>query len=211
MALFGKSDDKIRVQCAGCGRRLKFPRSALGKTFRCPACSTLVITSERQTSRRPAEAPPQQKAASAARRALKSWKSGALMTDKNRALEKLSALLQQEEARTVERATQILAAGGAETERTRRLESLRQEKSVRVRHIMERFAGEIKAEMSLLTREAAKSPDKQRLLAAKTKELGELDLFGKVMFDLPGGWSRTASAAQAQADGRRAGPTVQRA
>jgi len=209
LALFGKSDGKIRVVCAGCGRKVKFPASELGKTFRCPACGAMVITStgqKRGTAGGPGTGPGP--AAAAGRRTSRSWRSAGLLVSKNAALEKLSVLFQKEEERTVQRAAEILSAGGTETERTRRLERLRSEKSERIRRIMERAASDLRTEIASLTRQAARSPAVQREFAAKNRELGELEIFGRAMFGLSPGWTQSATASGLPADRaqRGAGP-----
>lgn len=40
-----KSDNKIRIRCPGCGKRVKFPAGQPpGTTFRCPICKTTIVT-----------------------------------------------------------------------------------------------------------------------------------------------------------------------
>ena len=43
--MFGKKkkDDKIRVRCRECGKKLKLPANEPGRVFRCPICSSTVI------------------------------------------------------------------------------------------------------------------------------------------------------------------------
>ena len=37
------NDDKIRMRCTGCGKRVKFPRGSAGQTFRCPKCHKTMV------------------------------------------------------------------------------------------------------------------------------------------------------------------------
>jgi len=39
-----KEDNKIRVRCTGCGKRVKFPANLPGTTFRCPICKTTLVS-----------------------------------------------------------------------------------------------------------------------------------------------------------------------
>ena len=39
-----KDDNKIRVRCTGCGKRIKFPANLPGTTFRCPICKTTLVS-----------------------------------------------------------------------------------------------------------------------------------------------------------------------
>ena len=38
-----KDDDKIRMRCTGCGKRVKFPKESAGQTFRCPKCHKVMV------------------------------------------------------------------------------------------------------------------------------------------------------------------------
>lgn len=45
-SMFGKKkkDDKIRVRCRECGKKLKLPGNEPGRVFRCPICSSAVVS-----------------------------------------------------------------------------------------------------------------------------------------------------------------------
>jgi len=38
-----QEDGKVRLRCTGCGKKVKYPASQAGGTFRCPICHTVIV------------------------------------------------------------------------------------------------------------------------------------------------------------------------
>lgn len=206
--MFGKKkDNKIRVRCRECGKKLKLPADEPGRVFRCPICASTVIApleidpnAEVQESAssssgslarermsfdaadsvfdRPAKAKGPSRA--------KDWRPQIKAEPENKSINDLVAFLNRENERVRDIAVASLQDPNKTPEqRERRLASLRKEKSQKLRAEIDKIVGRLDDEIHAVSRGAdTRNAEVRRRLEEKTSQKRELLTYVRAFFGL---------------------------
>ena len=175
MNLFGsKKDDKVRVRCPECSAKLKFPPGKPGLIIRCPVCASSVVSpledseaaerieEAKARAQEPAAAASPGEGAKAYRRKsasggklvdkLQSWEAQRAQQASNDSIHRLVGFLNRENDRVRDAAIPVIHDPEMpRDQRQRRLQSLRQDKSVRVRNEIDKILHALEDEIHALT------------------------------------------------------------
>jgi len=193
-----KNDDKIRMRCTGCGKRVKFPADMRGVAFRCPKCHTTLVTPltlEELEAEQPASAPDAAGAALAPRRvppprpprpSAEAPAPPAAAPRKKRvpAWHRLHVFLVRQQQRLCKRAARVLANPDMDEGRKRaELVTLRRERAVGIRQFSDKLFAELDREIRELREgPTAETDTGRRQIALIERERQALRLFLEVMF-----------------------------
>lgn len=186
-----KKDDKIRVRCTGCGKRIKFPANLPGATFRCPSCKTTIVApldgkdTEEPAPQPPAaptftphSAPPPVPVAAPAQTQPPAPKLPAI--------ERLNAFILREQKRTGELCNQIIRNQRLSDEKkTSELMALRHQKAVGIRSFVDVMLKDFTRSIEELRNcpSADTETGKKRIQTEET-ELAGIQLYLKVMYQM---------------------------
>jgi len=192
-------DDKIRMRCTGCGKRVKFPANMRGVTFRCPKCHTVLVTPltlEEMDSEKPVSAPEAASAALKPRRAPGPPRppkpreeqpapvAEAPRKPRTPSWHRLHVFLVREQQRLCERAARVLANPDMDDKQKRdELISIRRERAVATREFSDRLLADLERELAELRNSPRGETDSgKREIALIERERNALTLFLDVMF-----------------------------
>jgi len=186
MALAGRErDERPRVRCPECGKRLKLPAGKPGKIFRCPVCGGSVIA--------PLDADvvnvsPQDLSAQALRQM--GWAPSFVKRKRYKSIERVANFISKEYADLAQSCATLLAEKPLEEhEAAGLILRMRREKGRRLVDFARRTFAEVNRDIRELERHPLRRQrDLAERLEALRRERRDLAIFMKVMFnvDLPG-------------------------
>lgn len=193
-----KKDDKVRVRCTGCGKRIKFPANVPGATFRCPICKTTIVApldgkdvEEQQPIGPNVQAPaaaapaPTQRSAQPPVQATAPAPTQA-PAPQSPAIERLNTFILREQQRTGILCNQIIRNKRLSTEqKTSELIALRHQKAVSIRSFTDAMLRDFKRSIEELRNcpSADTETGKKRVQEEET-ELAGIQLYLKVMYQM---------------------------
>jgi len=178
-------DERPRVRCPECGKRLKLPAGKPGKIFRCPVCGGSVIA--------PLDADvvnvsPQDLSAQALRQM--GWAPSFVRRKRYKSIERVANFISKEYADLAQSCATLLAEKPLEErEAAGHILRMRREKGRRLVDFARRTFAEVNRDIRELERHPLRrQQDLAERLEALRRERRDLAIFMKVMFnvDLPG-------------------------
>lgn len=179
-------DNKVRVRCGSCGKRLKYSGDAAGRIFQCPVCGRPVVgalelpQSDGENAARAAQPQADPSPAVAAEEAAPQWKPGAFATPRNPAVRKMADFLKRDVERVGDEASSILAETIPDRQKTSRL------REVRTRSLRRRaqLAEQLIADMRAQAQDSRKHPQVKDGHLAWQKEIREFQLYLSIVLQL---------------------------
>jgi len=183
------SDDKIRIRCPQCGKRLKFPASQAGKIFNCPICSTVVVAplGDHVAASGPAQTPAEEKTPPVAEALPKiaGWQAQRREVERNRAIEKLTNFLSRENLRVGQACQDLIMGEPPNVDAAtlaRKFHAIRVERGQRLQEFVQNLCRELDGEIQKLrdhpmSHQARIQSELERL----RRERRDLDIFLRVM------------------------------
>lgn len=196
MASKDKNDDKIRVRCIGCGKRIKFPAGQPGTAFRCPICKTTIVTplSGEEVDeapaldlklRSPATTPPRRRSPAPVQAAAPA-QPPAPSAPPQPAIDRLNEFILREQRRQAELCRQVVRNGDlSEEKKTAELVALRHQKAVGIRSFVSAMLRDFEHRIEELRNcPSADTESGKKRIAAVEEELAGIRLYLKVMYQM---------------------------
>ncbi len=164
------ADGKIRVRCANCNKRLKFPAEKAGTVYNCPVCGATVVSPLDGVSPKPVrdatapvrkppatpiakESPTPPKPPAAAAESSKAWTPTRMLVEPNQAIGKLCNFLARQNADVGKAAHEVIVAEAADVSATDLMGGfarLRAERGRRLQEFVEKLRDDVGARIRQL-------------------------------------------------------------